>query len=196
MAIIRCSKGHFYDDEKFDSCPTCSKSGSSSRWQLDNDKTVSLDMMETCVSEIHLSAEEPKKQQVRGTWDSEKTVALTEYDAPELLVGWLVCISGPMKGKDYRLYSGFNRVGRNLDSDICVQDPEVSGTMHCSVVYDEKGMCFYVAPGKGTNTYLNQEAILKAVKLQDRDRIQVGSSVLEFVPFCKGDYTWKTIQTP
>lgn len=194
MSIIRCQHGHFYDDEKYDFCPTCNKSGSS-RWQLDNEKTVSLDMIGGGMKEIHLTADEPVKQQVRGSWDSEKTVAITEYEKPDLLVGWLVCISGPMKGKDYRLYSGFNRIGRNLDSDICVQDPEVSGTMHCAVVYDEKGGCFYVAPGKGTNTYLNQNAIMKAVEIQEQDQIRVGSSVLEFVPFCKGEHTWKTIQT-
>lgn len=194
MSIIRCPRGHFYDDEKYDSCPTCSKSGGFG-WQMDNEKTVSLDMMGGGVNEIRLTAEEPERQQIRGAWDSEKTVALTEYEKPELLVGWLVCISGPMKGKDYRLYCGFNRLGRNMDSDICVQDPEVAGTMHCAVVYDEKGECFYLTPGKGSSTYLNQEAIQKAVKLQERDRIQVGSSILEFVPFCKGDYTWKTIQT-
>ncbi len=194
MAIIRCPHGHFYDDDKYDFCPVCNKNGSSG-WQSDDEKTVSLDMIGGNMKEIRLTAEEPEKQHVKGSWDSEKTVALTEYDKQDLLVGWLVCISGSMKGKDYRLYSGFNRIGRNMDSDICVQDPEVSGTMHCAVVYDEKGECFYLVPGKGTNTYLNQEAIRNAVNIVERDLIQVGASVLEFVPFCKGEHTWKTIQT-
>lgn len=194
MSIIRCPKGHFYDNEKYDFCPTCSKS-SGSRWQLDNEKTVSLDMLGGGMEEIRLTAEEPVKQHVQGNWDSEKTVAYTEYDAPGLLTGWLVCVAGSMKGKDYRVYSGFNRIGRNLDSDIVIQDPSVAGTMHCAVVYDEKGECFYLVPGKGTNTYLNQEVLQMAVELHERDRIEIGGSVLEFVPFCKGERTWKTIQT-
>lgn len=191
MSIIRCPKGHFYDDEKYDSCPTCSKS-SGPRWQMEDAKTVSLEMAGG-VREVCLSADEPVKQSVRGNWDSEKTVALGGYEAQELIAGWLVCIAGDRRGKDYRLYAGFNRVGRSMDSDICIQDPMVSKEMHCSVVYDEKGGLFYLVPGKGTITYLNQEMIQEAVKLQEGDKIKIGESVLIFVPFCKGEFTWKTM---
>ena len=191
MSIIRCPKGHFYDDEKYDSCPTCSK-GTGLRWQTEDAMTVSLEMAGG-VEEVHLTAEEPVKQSIRGNWDSEKTVALGGYGTQELLVGWLVCVAGNNKGKDYRLYSGFNRMGRNMDSDICVQDPMVSGSVHCSVVYDEKGGQFYLVPGNGTLVYLNQEMVGEPVKLQEGDKIEVGQSMFVFVPFCKGELTWKTM---
>jgi len=191
MSIIRCSKGHFYDNEKYDSCPTCGKSNGP-KWKMEDEKTVSLDAANG-IKEIHLSAEEPVKQSVRGNWDSEKTVALSGYGVQELLVGWLVCISGIGKGKDYRLYAGFNRIGRSMDSDICIQDPMVSNAVHCSVVYDEKGGLFYLVPGKGTLTYLNQDMVQSAVILQEGDKISIGESSLEFVPFCKGEHTWQTI---
>lgn len=192
MSIIRCSVGHFFDDEKYDACPTCSKSNGP-RWKIEDEKTISLDMAEGTVERIQLTAEEMPKQSVRGNWDNERTVALGGYQTRELPVGWLVCISGEMKGKDYRLYSGFNRVGRNMDSDICIQDFTVSKDAHCSVVYDEKGGQFYLVPGKGTLTYHNGECLQDSAKLQEGDRIGVGESILEFIPFCKGDHTWKTL---
>lgn len=194
MSIIRCPHGHFFEDEKYDSCPTCKKQ-SAIGWRWKDEKTVSFGSMEMGIKEIHLSAEEAEKQKVWGNWDSEKTIALTGSDASELLVGWLVCISGERRGRDYRLYSGFNRIGRSLDSDICIQDRMITENMHCAVVYDEKGGAFYVVPGKGSITYLNQKTVQEAVGLQEGDRIELGETILEFVPFCKGEHTWKTIQT-
>lgn len=194
MSIVRCPKGHFYDNEKYGDCPSCAGNTGGPRWQMEDEKTVSLDAFGTGeVRKIQLTAEEPVKQSVIGAWDSEKTVALSGYESTQLLVGWLVCISGGMKGKDYRLYPGFNRIGRSMDSDICIQDFEVSREVHCSVVYDEKNGEFYLVPGKGTLTYLNEETVQGASKIKDGDKIRLGESVLEFVAFCKGEHTWQTM---
>lgn len=192
MSIVRCPKGHFYDDEKYGACPSCTGGIGGPRWQMDDEKTVSLDAFGTGeVRKIQLTAEESVKQSVIGAWDSEKTVALSGYESTQLLVGWLVCIRGEMKGKDYRLYPGFNRIGRSMDSDVCIQDFKISREVHCSVVYDEKSGDFYLVPGKGTVTYLNDEAVQGAGKLKDGDKIRLGESVLEFVAFCKGEHTWQ-----
>lgn len=193
MSIVRCSRGHFFDDEKYDSCPNCAGSGGP-RWQMEEEKTVSLDAFGGGeIKRIHLTAQEPAKQSVRGNWDSEKTVALSGYEREQLIAGWLVCICGEMRGRDYRLYSGFNRIGREISSDICIQDAEVSKETHCSVVYDDKSGIFYLVPGKGTLTYLNEEIVQEAVKLQEGDRIRIGSSTFELAAFCKGEHTWKTM---
>lgn len=193
MSIVRCPRGHFYDDEKYDTCPSCQGSNGP-RWQFEDEKTVSLDAFGTGeMKRINLEAEEPFKQSVTGTWDSEKTVALSGYGREELLAGWAVCVKGSQKGKDFRLYPGFNRVGRSMDSDICIQDEGVSREMHCSLVYDDRKNQFYLVPGKGTLTYLNEETIQAAANLQEGDRIRIGESVLEFVPFCKGDHVWQTM---
>lgn len=192
MSIVRCPRGHFFDDEKYDSCPNC-MGNNGPKWQMEDEKTISLDAFGNGeIKKLHLTAQEPAKQSIKGSWDSEKTVALSGYGSEQLLVGWLVCICGEMKGKDYRLYPGFNRIGREISSDICIQDPEVSRENHCSLVYDEKSGQFYVVPGKGTLTYLNEEAVQEAVKLQEGDKIRIGGSTLELAAFCKGEHTWKT----
>ncbi len=191
MAIIQCPNGHFYDDAKYDSCPVCKGSGGP-RWVTDGDKTVSLEMTDIPESvTVRLTAEEPVKPKIIGTWDPEKTVALSGAEDTILLTGWLVCIRGSMRGKDYRLYPGFNRIGRSMGSDICLQDPEVSRENHCSVAYDAKSRSFYLAPGQGT-VYLDGELVQKAVLLSKGSRISLGSSELELIPFCEGDHVWET----
>lgn len=157
----------------------------------DEVKTVSLESL-NLVEDIYLSAQGPVKESVRGGWDAEKTVALTDYGQDRMLfVGWLVCIDGAMRGKDYRLYPGFNRVGRNIGADICVQDPEVAGENHCAVVYEERKGEFYVVPGKGTLTWLDGETLQQAEKLSDGSRIRLGKTTLELAAFCKGEHVWK-----
>lgn len=192
MSITQCLRGHFYDDEKYSTCPSCAQP-SGLRWQLDDQKTVSLDSMESEEEvTVRLTAETPVKQSYIADWDSEKTVALSGTEEPLLLSGWLVCIQGPVKGKDYRLYPGFNRIGRSLGSDICLQDPQVSET-HCSVAYDQKSRRFFLVPGKGTAVYTEDKLIQKAVELQEGSKICLGSSVLELIPFCKGEHVWETL---
>lgn len=192
MAIVQCSNGHFYDDMKNATCPMCQEY-EGPHWRMDDDKTVSLDWTNASeIKTVYLSGEETVKPKVIGNWDDEKTVAFYGDTTENLLVGWLVCIQGCMKGKDYRIYAGFNRIGRSLNSDICLQDPQVSKENHCSVVYDGKSNSFYLVPGQGI-VYLDQITVQKAEILLRGSRISLGECVLEFVPFCEGDHIWKTL---
>lgn len=127
--------------------------------------------------------------------EDEKTVAFLsdEEGFQRFLTGWLVCVKGPLRGKDYRVYRGFNRIGRNVDSDICILDPMISGQAHCSVVYDDRSNQFYLVPGKGTATYFGGALLQKAEILPDGGRFLLGSSELELTAFCKGEHVWKII---
>ncbi|MCI9336855.1 MAG: FHA domain-containing protein [Lachnospiraceae bacterium] len=180
MAIVQCPQGHFYDDEKYAVCPGCEEGGEEVR-------TVSLEAF-SATEEIRLTASRPRTQSVTGVWDEQKTAAYAEE--PRLIAGWLVCIGGPGRGRDYRLYAGFNRIGRSMGSDICIRDPQVSGDNHCSVVYEERAGVFYLVPGKGTVTYLDGTAAQQAEILSEGSRICLGESVLELAVFCKGEHIW------
>lgn len=193
MAIIQCPHGHFYDDEKYSSCPSCTVPAGPG-WRMDDQKTVSLvsaGLLEERT--VHLSAEQTVSRPVAGSFDDQKTVACYGEEERMLPAGWLVCIKGPMRGKDYRLYPGFNRIGRSLASDICLQDPGVSMDAHCSVVYDQKSRTFFLVPGRGTTVYLGEELVQEASKLPEGGRICLGSSTLELIPFCKGEHVWETL---
>ncbi len=226
MAIIRCPHGHFYDDNKYESCPVCSSAAAAGpRWTADEEKTVSLDWIQKADDEeqtVRLTPEDrvgggfssptrlrgpgavstakyltrpcaSEQVPVRGGLDSEKTVSFHTMGEKDLLAGWLVCTAGPSRGQDFKVYPGFNRIGRDWDADVCIQDPAIARANHCAVVYDAKSARFYLVPGKGTLTWLQEKAVEQAVELAERTPFCFGKSTLELVAFCRGEHTWETI---
>lgn len=192
MAIVQCSHGHYYDDTKNDFCPMCRRAeGDIIEDPIDRTLALMPDG-EVEQQEIHLTGQ---GVEVSCGEDCEKTVALSpgEEDWQRFLTGWVVCVKGPLRGKDFRVFRGFNRIGRDPDSDICILDPTVSGYAHCSVVYDDRSNQFYLVPGKGTATYLRGNMLQKAEMIRDGERFCIGNSELELAVFCKGEHVWKTI---
>ena len=37
------------------------------------------------------------------------------------VVGWLVCVTGPNTGRDYRLFARINTIGRAEKNDVCLK---------------------------------------------------------------------------
>ena len=55
------------------------------------------------------------------------------------VVGWLVCLAGPDRGKDFRLHAEKNFIGRAPNMDVCVAgDETVSRERHAMVIFDPK----------------------------------------------------------
>ena len=130
--------------------------------------------------------------------------------------GWLVCSDGPEKGRDYRLRSGLNRIGRRYDLEVCLfEDQGISRDGHGGVVYEEKSNTFYLVPGEGTATYViapdeslsadseegampdsrtsagPKEALLtEPAILESGDRFRIGETTLEFIAYCREGVTW------
>ena len=56
----------------------------------------------------------------------------------EPVVGWLVCIEGPLRGVDFRLHDGYNFIGRE-EGDIHIQgDNTISRQKHAVVAFYAK----------------------------------------------------------
>ena len=93
--------------------------------------------------------------------DNDKTVAVHVFEnGIEPVVGWLVCVNGEEKGRDYRLIRGRNCIGRDSDMDVTIRkDQKVTREEHCSVVYDEKSNLTFLVPGNGTLTYYKGETV-------------------------------------
>lgn len=182
MAIIQCSKGHFYDTNKYNNCPHCSK-----RKQIEEDSTLFLKEQTIYLHDVKM-----KKGIFAGAADSGKTeFCYDKLKDSNLFSGWLVCIEGEVRGRDYRIYRGFNRIGRSPDSDISIYwDAQVSENIHCSVVYDGKSGCHFLVPGKGTCTYLNRKYVEKSARLEQWDRIWIGKTEMVFIPFCGEGHIW------
>lgn len=112
----------------------------------------------------------------------------------EPIVGWLVCIDGPQKGKDYRIYDKVNGIGRDERMDICLRgDAEISRENHAKLGYDKKYNSFHIIPVDSMwdkQIYLNEEPVYAPMKLKARDIIEIGSFKLCFIPFCNEDFAW------
>ena len=94
--------------------------------------------------------------------DTGKTVGVFQKKMSfEPVVGWLVCIEGKEKGKDYRIYGKNNTIGRDERSDICLKgDNAISRENHAKLAYDHKHNNFHIIPADGANpVYLNDDPV-------------------------------------
>ncbi len=175
MSLKMCDKGHHYDDSLFASCPVCAVS-------VNETPQVNPPVK---VKRITISRKQTEDAE-------EKTIAYhSEFKGNNYVTGWLICSEGAEKGRDYRLHYGFNRIGTSGLMDVCINgDRKIADRSHCSVVYDSKGNEFFVSPGKGTITYVNGELLKKSRELHQGDKIEIGETTLEFIPYCGGDKKW------
>lgn len=107
------------------------------------------------------------------------------------VVGWVVCIDGPLRGTDWRLHVGYNYIGREL-GDIHIQgDSQISREKHAMIAYHNKNRTYYVGPAEGRNIIeLNDEPVFNATKLSRHDVITVGTTKLMFIPLCDETFAW------
>ena len=110
------------------------------------------------------------------------------------VVGWLVIVEGPGKGRAVQLGYGSNSLGRGATDRVKLDfgDDQISRNGHAVVAYDPRGRKFYVQHGGGTNlTYLGDKPVLTPAELPPQGRIRIGNTVLQFVPFCGTEFDWQ-----
>lgn len=135
------------------------------------------------------SAPEPER-------DDTKTIAFWDRNSDtqtEPVVGWLVCIKGGAAGNSYELRTGANKVGRleNYNDVVISGDMQISGKEHLVITFEPKMRKFYLQQGGGMSlSYLNGALLNGSAVLGDRDRIELGSSTLVFVPLCGDSFGW------
>ena len=111
------------------------------------------------------------------------------------VAGWLVCVKGKNKGKDFRLLAKINKIRRELSNDVSVPgDKAISRENHASIAYDYKHNQFHILPGNGTasSAYVDGEPVYVPMKLQSHSRIELGNSTFLFVPLCGDQFCWNT----
>ena len=109
------------------------------------------------------------------------------------VVGWLVCVAGEDKGRDYKIHAENNFIGKSADMDIRILgDGAISDENHATITYDGMNRTFYFAPGASRSIVrLNGKALLMTAELNAYDRIMVGTTELMFVPLCNQDFDWE-----
>jgi hypothetical protein len=181
--LKRCELGHFYDSANHARCPY--------------DGVQSIEFDDAPESRNHQDHRVPLDRDGvgdNGTGDQlTRRIALGEVEGGvDPVVGWLVCIHGPERGRDYRIHSENNMVGRSQDADIYIEkDKFITRGKHTVVTFDPQNNIFYLSPGEGQSiVYLNGKAVLTHQELKPYDEILIGASKLLFVPFCGEKYTW------
>lgn len=180
MAMTRCPHGHFYDSSKNSLCPYCGVGG-----DLDEGKTrgaLPSRKMDTPPS--------PAPRREPGA-----TVAVFRDTATGIapVVGWLICMEGPDRGRDYRLHEEKNFIGRGSSMDVAIMgDESISREKHAAVAFDPKKNAFWLLPGEASGlVYLNDQLVNAPASLKSRDMIEIGKTKLMFWPFCDDLFQWK-----
>jgi hypothetical protein len=108
------------------------------------------------------------------------------------VVGWLVCLEGPDRGRDFRLHSEKNFIGRSPLMDVCVPgDDTVSREKHGVVIFDPKKQVFWALPGDSSGlVYVNGDIVHAPTQIQRGDVLEIGQTKLVLIPFCGDQYSW------
>ena len=122
-----------------------------------------------------------------------RTIAIIQKDMGiDPVVGWLVCIRGNEKGRDYRIHSDNNFIGRSEKMDVCVRgDETISRENHAIISFDIRDKVYYFSPGDGRSIVrVNGRAIFQTTVLEAYDIIEIGRTCLMFVPLCGERFEW------
>lgn len=204
MNLTKCSNGHFYDADRYDSCPHCNGSGSNQvltvtenfSGGLGQDTIADIDVVKKeNTSSLEDVIKNANNSTVSSITDDQKTIGFFSTGTPDTLepvVGWLVCIKGKHYGEDFRLITGRNFVGRSPAMEVCLSgDNFISREKHLIIVFEPKQNTFIVQPGDSKElSYLNDNVILQTLELKAYDVLSMGNSKFLFVPFCTEDNNW------
>jgi hypothetical protein len=184
--LIRCDNGHFYDPKKHATCPYCGVAGS--------DTATTPKKKEPVVrvpEEKTRPAGFPQGPDIGDTDQPTIRIGMGETRI-DPVVGWLVCIHGPEKGKDYRIRSENNTIGRSEDQYISIRDEMISRERHAFITFDPQTNRFYLRPGEARGlVHRNGNVVFQAEELHAYDQILLGQTKLVFVPLCGEHFKWE-----
>lgn len=205
MAFAECGNGHLYDSEQYASCPYCNGEVRRIEFGAAGDSGIGKTAPVgagfgpapglASGPEIGATvAPQSYRRQKEEEENTGKTVGVFQKSMNlEPIVGWLVCIDGPDKGKDFRIWAKNNTIGRSEKMDICMKgDTTITRENHARLAYDEKHNNFHLIPAENTNNiYVNDEPTYVPIRLKSYDLIEFGDSKFVFIPFCNEDFTWQ-----
>lgn len=191
MNMKRCINGHFYDPSKHNNCPYCQGSNANTNIIDDENKTIIPGSIVD--SDVNYYDEDDDRTQIKLPKVKPPKTKNQEEIIVDPVVGWLVCIDGVNKGKDYSMHSENNYIGRDQEMDICVVgDENISRKKHAIISFDPRTKKYYFSPGSGRNIVrLNNQAIFMTNELKYHDIIELGETKFIFVPLCDEDFTWQ-----
>ena len=217
MAVIKCNKcGKYYNDGQYSSCQSCgtspenSEAGGAEETQFLNENSESTSSTSNLGK--YASSNEPGVTSDDLEVDDEATVTLNAIEGLEddpddqitvamvkkesgldPVCGWLVCVEGADKGRDYRIKTERNYIGRGPKMDIVISgDDSISRKNHATITFEPRTLNFTIATGEGRGLiYLNEEVVETPQTLKAYDLIELGESKLLFIPFSTEQFSWE-----
>lgn len=164
MSLKRCPEGHMFSPRKYGNiCPYCKKV-------------------------VRLGSD---NEDIQGDYDDSMPY-IGDLEVLNPVTGWLVCIEGPSKGRDYKIFTEKNFVGRSESMDIQILgDNHIAKRNHAALVYDPKKRKTLVLPGDSQGlVYVNGESVYSPIELNEYDTIELGKSKFLFIPLCGDKFEW------
>jgi hypothetical protein len=130
--------------------------------------------------------DEPTDEMTRLVTPSQPT----DHDP---VVGWLVVVAGPGRGRSLEIGAGINSIGRAPGQKLSLNfgDMLISREKHALLIYDPRSHRFFLNTGEVRNlTYVDNEVVLAPVELGGGETITVGNTQLRFVRLCDSDFNW------
>lgn len=212
IKMIECPNGHYYNAAVHASCPECAKGTPAGQGNFS--KTMPLNGAAPA-GQGSFPKTTPPNAGASGPAAMGRTMPVNNRNVPaggpatpfgvptepggdlaadseiDPVVGWLVCIDGPVRGVDFRLHSGYNYIGRE-EGDIHIHgDNQISRQKHAVVSFYAKRQTFHVGPADGRNIIeLNDEPEFNSVEMKSYDVLTVGSTKLMLVAMCGERFSW------
>ena len=206
MALIRCQQGHFYDPSRHNACPYCGSMPAGGMGATEAQPPIgpgpspigaTRPMRDTpppvVGPTVPIRQGNPPLVGGKKAPEEGRTVAVDMKKVGiDPVVGWLVCVKGPSRGRDYRVRSGRNGIGRSEAMDVQITgDDTVSRENHAFLVYEPRKRIFSIRPGDGRGlVYLNGDEVIQASDIKGYDIIELGETQLMFVPLCSDKFNW------
>lgn len=204
--LTQCPQGHFYNAAIHSSCPICS-SNSTIPFDSPADSAAagagSFPHTQPPAGAGNFNQTTPPPMGPAGGQQAGAGVdpfsRPTEIggddracgDQAEPVVGWLVCIDGPVRGTDFRIHAGYNYIGREVGDIHIHGDLQISRQNHAMIAFDSSEGCYYVGPSAGRNLIkVNGKTVLNAVEIHNYDIISIGTTKLMFVALCGDHFSW------
>ncbi len=223
MAATECGHGHIYDSDIYASCPYCNSSqpiinfaappagaprvgaaysedktaplgggyGPSAAYAEDKTAPLSGGYGPADAGGV---TRPPLDVRERRADEDQHTIGIMQKKMGlEPVVGWLVCVEGKDKGKDYKLWGRINTIGSSARMDVCIKgDESISKENHARLGYEPKHNSYHLIPAESKNPiYLNDQVVYTPTQLSPYDVVEFGETKLIFVPLCSSRFNWE-----
>lgn len=208
--IISCPNHHFYDANKYQSCPYCA--GGTGNFQPTIDPYSGSAVGGTAVGGATVPPTvgtvpgadvgyqggptmPPEMMENPAAGKMSQTVFVddsTPTGVPSPVVGWLVSLAGPCRGTDYRIHTGYNYIGREYGDVVINGDMAISADKDSAIAYVAKLKRFYIAHEQGKNVLMVNDVPVMggSTELHSHDRITIGNTQLIFIALCGEEFSW------